>query len=176
MAGWRIGWMCGNAKVIAAVEKFKSFLDYGVPTFLQLSAVAALESWPESVKPIVQIYQRRRDHLVDGMAKLGWNVPKPKATMYVWAPLPEPFKDMGSLAFAEKVLRETGIVVAPGVGFGDLGEGYIRMALVTHDNRFHDVLLRFKKLLASAKGRSAGPAVNGAADPAAAPKITHKTA
>ncbi|MFA5976117.1 MAG: LL-diaminopimelate aminotransferase [Elusimicrobiota bacterium] len=154
MAGWRIGWMCGNPRVVAAVEKFKSFLDYGSPTFVQLSAVAALDHWPEIVTPTVQAYQRRRDHLVDGMAKLGWGVPKPKATMYVWAPLPEPFKSMGSMAFAEKLLQETGVVVTPGVGFGESGEGYIRMALVTHDNRFHDVLLRFKKLLASASAEN----------------------
>ena len=146
MAGWRIGWMCGNARVVAAVEKFKSFLDYGAPTFIQLSAVAALESWPESIRPTVNVYQRRRDHMIDGMAKLGWNVPRPQATMYIWAPLPEPFLKMGSLAFAENLLKETGVVVAPGVGFGAAGEGHIRMALVTHDKRFHDVLLRFRKL------------------------------
>ena len=151
MAGWRIGWMCGNPRVVAAVEKFKSFLDYGAPTFIQLSAVAAMEAWPQSVEPVVKIYQRRRDEMIDGMAKIGWAIPKPKATMYIWAPLPEPFKAMGSMAFAEKLIRETGVVVAPGVGFNAGGEGYIRMALVTHDNRFHDVLLRFKKLLASTK-------------------------
>ena len=148
MAGWRIGWMCGNSRIVAAVEKFKSFLDYGAPTFIQLSAVAAMEAWPESVEPVVKIYQKRRDEMIDGMAKIGWVVPRPKATMYIWAPLPEPFKAMGSLAFAEKLLRETGVVVAPGVGFNTGGEGYIRMALVTHDRRFHDALLRFKKFLA----------------------------
>jgi aspartate/methionine/tyrosine aminotransferase len=153
MAGWRIGWMCGNSRIVAAVEKFKSFLDYGAPTFIQLSAVAALESWPESILPTVQVYQKRRDQMIDGLAKIGWAIPKPKATMYVWAPLPEPFREMGSLAFAEKLIRETGVVVAPGVGFGAGGEGYIRMALVTHDKRFHDVLLRFKKLLASTKAK-----------------------
>src|SRR5882724_4292570 len=151
MAGWRIGWMCGNPRIVAAVEKFKSFLDYGAPTFIQLSAVAAMESWPGSVEPVVNIYQKRRDHLIDGMNKIGWPVPKPKATMYVWAPLPEPFRAQGSLAFAENLIRDTGVVVAPGVGFGAGGEGYIRMSLVTHDNRFHDVLLRFKKLLAQNK-------------------------
>src|ERR1035437_7625414 len=147
MAGWRIGWMCGNSRVVAAVEKFKSFLDYGAPTFIQLSAVAAMEAWPKSVEPVVKIYHKRRDEMIDGMAKMGWVVPKPKATMYIWAPLPEPFKAMGSLAFAEMLIRETGIVVTPGVGFNAGGEGYIRMALVTHDRRFHDALLRFKKLL-----------------------------
>jgi LL-diaminopimelate aminotransferase len=151
MAGWRIGWMCGNSKIVAAVEKFKSFLDYGAPTFIQLSAVAALEGWPENVTPTLSVYQKRRDQVVDGLNKLGWQVEKPKATMYVWAALPEPFKTMGSLAFAETFLRETGVVVAPGVGFGAGGEGFIRMSMVTHDNRFHDVLLRFKKMMSSVK-------------------------
>ncbi len=151
MAGWRIGWMCGNPKVCAAVEKFKSFLDYGVATFIQLSAVAALESWPKTAQTTVEVYQRRRDKMIEGLAKIGWNVPKPKATMYLWAPIPEKFKDMGSLGFAEMLLRDTGVVVAPGVGFGPGGEGFVRFALVTHDNRFHDALLRFKKLLAPEK-------------------------
>lgn len=153
MAGWRVGWMCGNAKVIAAVEKFKSFLDYGVPTFIQLSAVAAMDAWPESVLPTARVYQKRRDQMVEGMTKLGWPIPKPNATMYLWVPLIEPFKSMGSLAFAEEMLREYGVVVAPGVGFGAGGEGFIRMSMVTHDNRFHDVLLRFKKLLSSHRKR-----------------------
>jgi len=151
MAGWRLGWMCGNARVIAAVEKFKSFLDYGAPTFLQLSGVAALDAWPESMGSTVKVYQKRRDQMVDGMAKMGWVIPKPQATMYIWAPLPEAFKSMGSMAFAEKLIRETGVVVAPGVGFGDAGEGYIRMALVTHDKRFHDALLRFKKIMSETR-------------------------
>jgi len=153
MAGWRIGWMCGNPRIVAAVEKFKSFLDYGAPTFIQLSAVAALEGWPDNVRPTVQVYQKRRDQVIDGMNKMGWPVLKPKATMYVWAALPEPFRAMGSMAFAEKLIRETGVAVAPGVGFGAGGEGYVRMALVTHDKRFHDVLLRFKKLLAGDKAK-----------------------
>jgi LL-diaminopimelate aminotransferase len=154
MAGWRLGWMCGNAHVIAAVEKFKSFLDYGAATFIQLSGVAALDSWPDTAQATSAVYQRRRDQMVDGLQKLGWTVPRPKATMYLWAPLPIAFRELGSLAFAEKLLRETGIVVAPGVGFGPAGEGYVRMALVTHDNRFHDALLRFKKFLAPEKAKT----------------------
>ena len=152
MAGWRIGWMCGNPRVVAAVEKFKSFLDYGAPTFIQLSAVAALDSWPKTVQNVSAIYQKRRDMMVDGLNKIGWPMTKPQATMYLWVPLPEQFRAMGSLAFAEKLLRETGVAVAPGVGFGAGGEGYIRMSLVTHDKRFHDVLLRLKKLTAAHVG------------------------
>jgi LL-diaminopimelate aminotransferase len=151
MAGWRLGWMCGNEKIIGAVEKFKSFLDYGAAPFIQLCGVAALDSWPGTVQDTSAVYQLRRDQMVDGLSKIGWNVPKPQATMYLWAALPERFKHMGSLGFAEKLLLETGVVVAPGVGFGPRGEGYVRLALVTHDNRFHDALLRFKKFLAPEK-------------------------
>jgi LL-diaminopimelate aminotransferase len=175
MAGWRLGWMCGNAKITAAVEKFKSFLDYGAPTFTQLSGVAALDSWPESIKPTVQAYKKRRDILIKGMARLDWQVPCPKATMYVWAPLPEKFKEAGSMAFAERLIRETGVVVTPGVGFGPGGEGYIRISLVTHDNRFHDALLRFKQLLKiksppPSKGRSSEARVGGAPHPGLPPQ------
>ncbi|MBI3291766.1 MAG: aminotransferase class I/II-fold pyridoxal phosphate-dependent enzyme [Elusimicrobia bacterium] len=147
MAGWRVGWMCGSERIVGYVEKFKSFIDYGVPTFLQLAGVSALQSPLAVVAETVKIYQRRRDQWVQGLAKLGWQVPTPKATMYVWAPLPERFRAQGSLAFAERLIQETGIVVAPGVGFGPGGEGYVRMALVTHDHRFHDALLRLKKFL-----------------------------
>lgn len=160
MAGWRIGWMCGNARIIAAVEKFKSFLDYGAPTFVQLSAVAAMDGWPDNVRQVSAVYQRRRDMMVDGLNKIGWTMAKPQATMYLWIRLPEVCQSMGSLAFAEKLLRETGVAVAPGVGFGAGGEGFIRMALVTHDKRFHDVLLRLKKMtaaLAPAKAPASRP-------------------
>ncbi|HVO33751.1 MAG TPA: aminotransferase class I/II-fold pyridoxal phosphate-dependent enzyme [Elusimicrobiota bacterium] len=168
MAGWRMGWMCGSARVIAAVEKFKSFLDYGVATFLQLSGVAALDAWPASLGTTVSVYQRRRDQMADGLTKMGWNVPRPKGTMYLWAPLPDGFKEMGSLAFAENLLRETGIVVAPGIGFGASGEGYVRMALVTHDNRFHDALLRFRKVIAAAKPKTNGKVSRDSTRPSAA--------
>jgi len=158
MAGWRLGWMCGNAKIVAAVEKFKSFLDYGAATFIQLSGVAALDSWPDTARATSLVYQKRRDQMVQGLQKLGWDVPKPKATMYLWAPLPANFREMGSLKFAEKLLLDTGVVVAPGVGFGPAGEGYVRLALVTHDNRFHDALLRFKKFLSPEKPKTKQPA------------------
>lgn len=147
MAGWRIGWACGKQSLLGPLEKFKAFVDYGVPTFLQLAAVAALEGPQDCVKDMVKIYQRRRDYFVGGLRKIGWNVDMPKATMYVWAEIPAPYKSLGSLKFAEKLIRETGVAVSPGIGFGDEGEGYVRFALVTHDNRFHDVLLRLKKFL-----------------------------
>lgn len=147
MAGWRVGWACGLSKFLGPLEKFKSFLDYGVSSFVQLSAVAALEGSQDCVKEQARVYERRRDKMVAELNKIGWPAEKPKGTMYLWLRIPEKFREMGSLAFAEKMIRETGIVATPGVGFGNYGEGYIRMALVTHDNRFHDALIRLKKLL-----------------------------
>jgi aspartate/methionine/tyrosine aminotransferase len=147
MAGWRIGWACGASKLLAPLEKFKSFLDYGSPTFIQMAAVAALEGSQDCVREQSMIYQRRRDKMVAGLNKIGWPTEKSKATMYLWTRIPEKFQEMGSLAFTEKLLKETGIAVSPGAGFGAYGEGYVRMALVTHDNRFHDALLRLKKFI-----------------------------
>lgn len=147
MAGWRVGWACGDEKLLKPLEKFKSFLDYGVPTFIQLAAACALESSQECVKQQCEIYARRRDKVVNGLKKLGWDVSSPKATMYVWAKLPKKFQKLGSLKFCEELLKKTGVVFAPGIGFGKHGEGYVRIALVTHDNRFHDMLLRLKKIM-----------------------------
>jgi LL-diaminopimelate aminotransferase len=147
MAGWRIGYAVGNAKILGYLEKFKSYLDYGVFTALQLAGVAALTGPQDCVANICKVYQKRRDVMVEGMNKLGWKVSNPKATMYLWAPIPDKFKQMKSLEFCEFLLKETGIAVSPGNGFGEYGEGYVRIALVTHDNRFHDALLRLKKIL-----------------------------
>jgi len=107
----------------------------------------ALQSFDQCVKQIVEIYKRRRDKFVSKLAKIGWNVETPKATMYLWAKIPEKFQKLGSLKFSEMLIKETGIAGAPGIGFGKHGEGYIRFALVTHDDRFHDATLRLKKLL-----------------------------
>jgi LL-diaminopimelate aminotransferase len=147
MAGWRVGWVCGARKFLAPLEKFKSFLDYGVPTFIQLAATAALEGPQDCVREQVKVYERRMIKMVNGLNKIGWPAERTKGSMYLWLRLPEKFQSMGSLAFAEKLIRETGIAVTPGVGFGAHGEGYIRISLVTHDNRFHDALLRIKKVL-----------------------------
>ena len=156
MAGWRVGFAVGGEKWIAPFEKLKSFLDYGVPTFIQLAASWALKSSQECVQQTVLKYQKRRDFMVQGLAKLGWDVPTPKATMYLWAELPEAFKTEGSLSFSERLIKETGVAVSPGVGFGPYGEGFIRMALVTHDKRFHDALLRIKNFLKIAPPKKGG--------------------
>lgn len=146
MAGWRIGFAVGSHALLAPLEKLKSFVDFGVPTFIQLAAVKALIDYDEIVPQVVEVYRKRRDRLVTGLQKLGWELEKPKATMYVWAPIPKKC-NMDSLQFAEALIKETGVVVAPGIGFGPGGEGYVRFALVTHDNRFHDALLRIKKFM-----------------------------
>jgi len=145
MAGWRVGWACGSEKLLGPLEKFKSYVDYGVPTFIQLAGVKALELWPDDVKDLVLVYKRRRDYLYEGLKSLGWKVKAPKATMYLWSEIPEPYKKMGSLAFCEKLILETGIALSPGVGFGKEGEGYVRISLVTRDSRFYDMLVRLKK-------------------------------
>lgn len=147
MAGWRLGWACGKQELLAPLEKFKSFLDYGVPTFIQLAGACALESSQDCVKEQSHIYERRMKKVTHGLQKLGFHVEETKGTMYVWAGLPDAFKKKGSMWFAENLLKETGVVVSPGVGFGKSGEGYIRLSLVTHDNRFHDALLRFKEFI-----------------------------
>jgi len=147
MAGWRVGFVVGNERIIGYLEKFKSFIDYGVPTFIQLAAVKALLDYERIVEEVRKVYQHRRDLTIKEFKKIGWEVDVPKATMYLWCKLPEEItKKLGSLKFAEKLLVETGVAVAPGVGFGSNGEGYIRLALVTANNRFHDAALRFEKV------------------------------
>jgi len=147
MAGWRLGWVAGSEKLLSPLEKFKSYLDYGVPTFIQLAGAFALESSSDHIKEQTEIYRRRRDIMVTGLNKIGWPATSPRATMYLWLKLPEKFQAQGSMKFSEKLLEDTGIAISPGVGFGPEGEGYIRMALVTHDRRFHDALLRLKKFI-----------------------------
>lgn len=147
MAGWRVGFVVGNQKIVSMLEKFKSFVDYGVPTFIQLAAVAALTSPPETIDEMRQIYARRMDIFVNGLNKAGWNVKKPKATMYIWAKLPEKFKEMGSLEFSKSLLLNTGIATAPGIGFGKCGEGYVRFALVTNEERLHTACSRIRKFI-----------------------------
>jgi LL-diaminopimelate aminotransferase len=145
MAGWRLGWACGPEKLLGPLVKFKSYIDYGAPTFIQLSGVKALEIWPDCVKDLVAVYQRRRDYLYEGLTSLGWKLKKPKAAMYLWSEIPEPYKKLGSLKFCEKLIRETGVALSPGIGFGEAGEGYVRLSLVTRESRLYDLLLRLKK-------------------------------
>ena len=135
MPGWRIGFMVGNPVLVNALARLKSYLDYGLYTPLQVAAITALESDQQCVQDIRSMYQQRRDVLCDGLNMIGWQVEKPKATMFVWAPIPEEYRDMGSLEFSKKVLLEAKVAVSPGIGFGQYGDKHVRFALIENEHR-----------------------------------------
>ena len=135
MAGWRVGFVVGNHEMIAALAQLKSYLDYGTFQPIQIASIIALNECDDYVPHVVSTYERRRDILVDGLARFGWEISKPKATMFVWAPIPEPYRDMGSLEFALHLLDHGRVTVSPGVGFGPSGDGHVRFALVENDQR-----------------------------------------
>jgi alanine-synthesizing transaminase len=146
MAGWRLAFCCGNPRMIHALARIKSYLDYGVFQPIQIAGIIALESEQACVAEIVEVYRRRRDVLVDGLNKLGWSVPKPQGTMFVWAPLPEGFRGMGSLEFAKLLVEEAKVALSPGIGFGEYGEGYVRFALVENEQRIRQALRGLRHL------------------------------
>ena len=148
MPGWRIGFCCGNPLLIAALARVKSYLDYGAYTPIQVAATAALNGLQDCVEEIRQMYKARRDVLVESFAQAGWNVPPPPASMFCWAPLPDGFKDMGSMEFAKLALTEAKVAVAPGVGFGEYGEGYVRLGLVENRHRIRQAARNLKSFLA----------------------------
>ncbi len=135
MPGWRVGFMVGNAVLVAALARMKSYLDYGMFTPIQVAAIAALEGPQECVKEICDMYQSRRDVLCEGLNTLGWKVEKPKATMFVWAPIPQQFKELGSLEFSKLLLKEAKVAVSPGIGFGDYGDDHVRFGLIENEHR-----------------------------------------
>ena len=135
MAGWRVGYCLGNRRMIAALTRIKSYLDYGAFQPIQIASIVALRECEEDTKRICLSYQQRRDVLVDGLAKAGWPVESPRGTMFLWAELPEKFRAMGSLEFAKKLMQEGLVVVSPGIGFGPMGEGFVRFALVENEHR-----------------------------------------
>jgi len=135
MPGWRVGFMVGNPILVAALARMKSYLDYGMFTPIQVAAIAALEGPQECVKEISDMYQSRRDVLCEGLNAIGWKVEKPKATMFVWAPIPEQFKEMGSLEFSKLLLKEAKVAVSPGIGFGDYGDDHVRFGLIENEHR-----------------------------------------
>ena len=147
MPGWRIGFAVGNERLIAALARVKSYLDYGAFTPIQVAATAALNGPQDCVEETRRIYRRRRDVLVESFGRAGWEIPPPPATMFAWAPLPEPFKDMGSLAFAKLLLEEAEVAVSPGVGFGEDGEGYVRIALVENEQRIRQAARNIRRFL-----------------------------
>ncbi len=140
MPGWRVGFMVGNQTLVAALAKIKSYLDYGMFTPIQVAAIAALEGPQDCVEEIRQMYQRRRDVLCDGLNAMGWAVERPKATMFVWAPIPAAYRQMGSLEFSKKLLRDAKVAVSPGVGFGSYGDDHVRFGLIENEHRTRQAL------------------------------------
>ncbi len=149
MAGWRVGFMAGNRDLVGALTRIKSYLDYGMFQPIQIAAIHALNSRDDCVKDIRAMYKSRRDALVDGLVKLGWDVKKPKATMFVWARIPEKFRGLGSVKFAIKMLDEAKTAVSPGAGFGEGGEGFVRFALIENEQRTKQALRSIKKMMNS---------------------------
>jgi alanine-synthesizing transaminase len=135
MAGWRVGFCLGNQRMIAALARIKSYLDYGVFQPIQIASIIALRECAEDTRKICAIYQKRRDALVNGLSKAGWAVEKPRGSMFLWAPLPEPYRALGSLEFSKLLLEKARVAVSPGVGFGPLGEGFVRFAFVENEQR-----------------------------------------
>ncbi|MBA1306404.1 alanine transaminase [Pseudomonas stutzeri] len=147
MAGWRVGFMVGNAELVNALARIKSYHDYGMFTPLQVAAIAALEGDQGCVKEIAQTYQVRRDVLVSGLRAIGWMVEQPKATMYVWAKVPEQYQHLGSLEFAKKLMREAKVAVSPGIGFGEYGDDHVRFALIENQSRIRQALRGIRSML-----------------------------
>ncbi|MGA8783317.1 MAG: alanine transaminase [Terracidiphilus sp.] len=148
MPGWRIGFMVGNQKLVGALARLKSYFDYGTFTPIQVAAIAALEGPQECVSQICDTYRRRRDVLIEGLNKLGWQVASPRATMFVWARIPEAYRDLKSLEFSKLLLTEAKTAVSPGIGFGDHGDSHVRFALIENEERTRQALRGIKQMLA----------------------------
>jgi alanine-synthesizing transaminase len=146
MPGWRVGFACGNEELVAALTRIKSYLDYGTFTPIQVAAIAALEGPDDCVKEIRELYEKRRNILCDGLNEIGWTVTKPKATMFVWAPIPAHYLPMGSLEFSKYLLKEAQVAVSPGIGFGQQGDGYVRFGLIENKDRMRQALRNLKAL------------------------------
>jgi alanine-synthesizing transaminase len=140
MPGWRIGFVVGNPEIVAALRRIKSYLDYGAFQPIQIASIIALNGPQDCVIAMRETYQNRRDVLCDGLARIGWNVQKPRGTMFVWAEIPEQFKEMGSLDFATHLLKETNVAVSPGMGFGEMGNTHVRFALVENEHRIRQAI------------------------------------
>jgi alanine-synthesizing transaminase len=146
MPGWRVGFMVGNPAAVAILTRIKSYLDYGMFAPIQIAAIAALNGPQACVAEIVERYKVRRDVLIDGLNKIGWPIPKPKGTMFVWAPIPEPFQHLSSVDFSMLLLQEAKVSVAPGAGFGEGGDGFVRFALIENEERTRQALRGIKKV------------------------------
>jgi alanine-synthesizing transaminase len=147
MAGWRMGFVLGNPEVVAALAKLKSYLDYGTFQPIQIASIVAMNEAPDYPREVNQIYRGRRDALVDGLARSGWEIELPRGTMFVWAPVPGPYEELGSLEFAKMLVREAKVAVSPGVGFGPGGEGFVRFALVENEQRIGQAVRGIRRAL-----------------------------
>ncbi len=147
MPGWRVGFMCGNPTLVAALTRIKSYMDYGTFTPIQVAAITALESSQDCVQEICEMYKVRRDVLCDGLNAMGWLVEKPKATMFVWAPIPDTYKAMGSLEFCKKMILDAKVAVSPGIGFGQYGDDHVRFSLIENEHRTRQALRGIRNML-----------------------------
>jgi alanine-synthesizing transaminase len=147
MAGWRMGFAVGNERIIAALARVKSYLDYGAFTPVQVAAAAALNGPQDCIEEMRDTYTKRRDVLIDSFARAGWNVPAPRASMFAWSPIPEPFKELGSVEFAKLLVEKAEVAVSPGTGFGERGEGFVRIALVENEQRIRQAARNIRRFL-----------------------------
>ena len=147
MAGWRVAFMVGNPEIVAALTKLKSYLDYGTFQPIQIASIIALNEASEYPKEVNEIYHARRNALCDGLNRIGWHLEKPKGTMFVWAPIPEPYREMGSLEFSKFLVTDAEVATSPGVGFGRGGEGFVRFALIENEQRIHQAVRNMKRAL-----------------------------
>jgi alanine-synthesizing transaminase len=149
MAGWRMGFAVGNERIIAALARVKSYLDYGAFTPIQVAATAALNGPDDCIKEMRDTYRKRRDALVESFGRAGWEIPPPQASMFAWAPLPKAFEAVGSMQFATLMVEKSGVVVSPGVAFGEHGEGYVRIAMVENEQRIRQAARGVRRFLES---------------------------
>ena len=145
MAGWRIGYCVGNSQIIQALGKIKGYFDYGIFSAIQVAGIIALRDCDDTIPKLVSLYQSRRDTLCEGLERIGWDIEKPKAGMFVWAKIPEPFNKMGAMNFAIELMNRANVAVAPGTGFSEEGEGYLRLALVENEERLRQAVRQIKK-------------------------------
>ncbi|HXF89374.1 MAG TPA: LL-diaminopimelate aminotransferase [Xanthobacteraceae bacterium] len=150
MPGWRIGFAVGNERIIAALARVKSYLDYGAFTPIQVAATAALNGPDDCIRHMRDTYRRRRDALVESFGRAGWHIPPPRASMFAWAPIPEPFRQMGSVEFSKLLVEKAEVAVSPGTGFGERGEGFVRIALVENEQRIRQAARNVRRFLESA--------------------------
>jgi alanine-synthesizing transaminase len=146
MPGWRVGFMCGNSSLVEALARIKSYMDYGMFTPIQVASIFALDGPQDCVEEVRQTYLNRRNTLCEGLNSVGWQVTKPKATMFVWAPIPEPYVQMGSLEFSKKLLKDARVAVSPGIGFGQYGDGHVRFSLIENEHRTRQAIRGLRKM------------------------------